>query len=291
MNKDRAASAATWPPLSRDAVDSLPSNKMPCSLERYTYKSDGEPSRFRVLHPNNRRSLAYRSSLYTSRISPQYHSRGTFRLSSSDKVLCQNCKKSLISSNQTEPSNSSLERILSPTSSASSRHDERSTDAHTETKPVLNSIKKRRTDETDKIKHVKPKRSRHVEASSLPPANHLESKAPDAPEPSASFPPIVSLSNPTNELPQTTSTPLASDVVADSPSTVVLPTPRKTPHEKSKHRDRKSSKSKRGSSSSALVTSPDRSENERSVIPPIILKLNRSDQKGSSEEPAEYKVS
>lgn len=316
INNNRAVSATSWPPLSRDAVDSLSSNKVPCSIERYTYKSEGEPSRFRVLHPNNRRSLTYRSNIYPSRISPQYHSRGAFRLTSSDKYLCQNCKKSFVSPTHTDASTSSLDRCSSTTTAHTNKHDERYVDSHTDVKISTNSVKRRRAEDGDKIKHVKPKRSRHAEAppSVLPSpfkkeadVAHLGPAVSDAiaqisvKKQKDAVPTTVPSANSLKQLSEHI-TSRVSEWMADcsSPSNSA---PLKSSHEKPKHREHKNAKSKRtsqtrsSSASNEMTVSSfntnvlEKLETEKSVLPPIILKLNRSDQRGSSDEPAEYKVS
>ncbi|VDN97715.1 unnamed protein product [Rodentolepis nana] len=146
VNETRAAGAETWLSFTTDSNHGLSLNSTACCAERFTYKSNGEASRFSILHSSNKRLFPSRGP-----------SRSVFR--SKLENICQICKKSINSS-------SSDLYPQEETSPKSSKRGHNASDSHQEGKS-LSSVKKRRLDETTSKKDsIKSRKSKDVEGGS-----------------------------------------------------------------------------------------------------------------------------
>ncbi|KAL5112154.1 DNA cytosine-5 methyltransferase 3A [Taenia crassiceps] len=327
VNESRSASAESWPPLSTDTGGMFSMKSPACAVERFTYKAEGEPSRLCVLRPTNKRSISYRSSLLPSRTTPQSHSRAVFRpphsRSTVESSLCHNCKKALVTPN-TNPPDSTQERV--PSIRPSKRGD-RIDDPQTENK-VVSSIKKRRSEEADKVEHVKVKRLKHADDLS-PSVTKKKSEVAQEPVPPASVVQVLSVKKHKENVDaacakdlikhQTGSTVHKLSVHEGSPKPHTTAASahdrRRSSHTKSRHRDRQTSLSKRinGTYTPCLIkearsfhkTDLEKHESDKPPgteppIPPIKIKINRSlipaeggndsDQSKASDMLSEYRV-
>nr|CDS28323.1 PWWP domain containing protein 2A [Hymenolepis microstoma] len=147
VNETRAAGAETWLSFTTDSNHGLSLNSTACCAERFTYKANGEASRFSILHSSNKRLFPSRGP-----------SRSVFR--SKLENLCQICKKSI---------NSSSSDLYSQeeTSPKTSKRGHNANDSHQEGKS-LPSGKRRRLDETTSKKDsIKSKKSKDIEGGSV----------------------------------------------------------------------------------------------------------------------------
>ncbi|VDK34270.1 unnamed protein product [Taenia asiatica] len=324
VNETRSASAKSWPPLSTDTGSVLSLKSPACAVERFTYKAEGEPSRLCVLRPTNKRSI-YHSSLLSSRTTSHSHSRAVFRSphyrSTVESSLCHNCKKALANPNP-NPSDSTQEHVIS---TRPSKRSDRPDDQQVETKTA----KKRRSEEVDKTEHVKVKRLKHADELFLS-APKKKSEVTQELVPSASVVQVLPVKKHKEDVGavcpkdlikhQTSSTVYKLSVHEDSPRTTITTASahdrHKSSHNKSRHRDRQTSLSKRVNGTQALCLikeagsshAADLEKHESGKppgseppIPPIKIKINRSlisadggndsDQSKGSDMLSEYRVS
>lgn len=142
VNESRAAGAESWHNFT-DSSNGLSLKAATCCNERFTYKASGEVSRFSILHPSNKRLFPSRGP-----------SRSVFR--SQFDSLCQNCRKSIRSSNP------SLPNAHDEASTKFGKRYHNSNDFYSDGKSVSSS-KRCRLDEASKNGNVKPKKFNHIE--------------------------------------------------------------------------------------------------------------------------------
>ncbi|KAH9286607.1 PWWP domain-containing protein 2A [Echinococcus granulosus] len=319
VNETRSASAESWPPLSTNTSDVFSLKSPACAVERFTYKAEGEPSRLFILRPTNKRSISYRSSLLPPRTASQPHSRAVFRSSHSRSIvenpLCPNCKKALVSPNP-NPSDSTQEHV---SSTRPNKRGDQLDNAQAESKTTP-SIKKRRLEEVGKTEHVKVKRLKH--ADELLPSILKKSEVIEESIPSASVVQVLSVKKhkenvdaacPKDLIKHRRSSMGHKFSVHEGSSrstttTTSAPDHRKSSHEKSRHRDRQTSLTKRVNGMQAgpsHAVDSEKNESEKPPgseppIPPIKIKINRSlistdggndsDQGKASDMLSEYRV-
>uniref|UniRef100_A0A0R3WP39 PWWP domain-containing protein n=1 Tax=Hydatigena taeniaeformis TaxID=6205 RepID=A0A0R3WP39_HYDTA len=298
-----------------------------CAVERFTYKAEGEPSRLCVLRPTNKRSISYRSSLLPSRTTPQSHSRTVFRSpharSTVENPLCHNCKKALNAPDPL-PSDPAQEHVPS---TRLSRRGDRLDNSQTEAK-TMPSIKKRRSEEVDKAEHTKVKRLRHADES-LPSISKKKSEVAQESAPSPSIVQVLTVKKhkenvgalcTKDSIKRQAGSALNKFSVNEDPPRTATGTAsthdrHKSSHEKSRHRDRQTSLSKRINGTQALCSikeggsshttdlekhEPEKPPGSEPPIPPIKIKINRSlisadggtdsDQSKASDMLSEYRV-
>ncbi|VDL20439.1 unnamed protein product [Hymenolepis diminuta] len=146
VNETRAAGAETWLPFTTDSSNGLSLNTTACCAERFTYKANGEASRFSILHPSNKRLFPSRGP-----------SRSVFRPKS--ESFCQICKKSI----NTSSSDSYLQEETSP---KTSKRGHSATDSYNEGK-LLPSAKRRRLEEATPKSQTKSKKPNDIEGGSV----------------------------------------------------------------------------------------------------------------------------